>query len=71
MRLEHVGCDVESFEGAQYRDRRGYDAVAVDQRRTEQSHDDEKTPTFGPVRAGHRHQRQDAAFAVIIGPHDE
>ena len=71
MRLEHIGCDVEPFEGAQYRDRRRDDAVAVEQRRPEQSHDDEGAPAFGPVRAGHRHQRQDAAFAVVVGAHDE
>ena len=71
MRLEDVGCDVKPFEGAQYRDRRRDDAVAVDQRRSEQPHDDEDAPAFGPVRAGHRHQCQDAAFAVIVGAHDE
>ncbi len=71
MWLEHIGCDVEPFEGAQHRDRRGDDAIAVNQCRPEKPHDDEETPAFGPVRAGHRHQRQDAAFAVIIGPHDE
>ena len=71
MRLEHIGYDVEPFEGAQYRDRRRDDAVAVEQRRPEQPHDDEGAPASGPVRAGHRHQRQDAAFAVIVGAHDE
>jgi hypothetical protein len=59
------------FEGAQHRDRRRDDAVAVDQRRSEQPHDDENAPAFGPVRAGHRHQRQNPAFAVIVGAHDE
>ena len=71
MRLEHVGCDVEPFERAEYRDRRCDDAVAVDQCRSEQAHDDKDAPAFGPVRAGHRHQRQDAAFAVIVRAHDE
>ena len=71
MRLEHIGCDVEPFEGAQYRDRRRDDAVAIDQRRSEQPHDDENAPAFGPVRASHRHQRQNPAFAVIVGAHDE
>jgi hypothetical protein len=26
---------------------------------------------LGPVRAGHRHQRQNPAFAVIVSAHDE
>jgi hypothetical protein len=61
----------EPFEGAQYRDRRRDDAVTVEQRRTEQPHDDEHPPAFGPVRVGHRHQCQDAAFTLIVGTHDE
>ena len=71
MRLEHIGCDVEPFEGAQYRDRRRDDAVTVEQRRPEQPHDDEDPPAFGPVPASHRHQCQDAAFTLIVGAHDE
>ena len=53
VRLEHIGRDVEPFEGAQYRNCRCDDAVAVEQRRSEQPHDDEDAPAFRPVRAGH------------------
>ena len=71
MRLKYIGCDVQPFESAQHRDRRRDDAIAVDQRRSEQPHDDKEAPTFGPVCAGHRHQCQDTAFAVIVGAHHE
>jgi len=71
MRLKHVGRLVEAFQRAQYRDGRRDDAVAIDQGRAEQPHDDERATTPVPARAGKGHQREDTAFAMIVGAHYE
>ena len=73
--LERVGQDVDAFERAQDRDGRRDDAVTVDQRRPEQSHDDQRERARPAALEGSArdqgHQRQDAAFAMVVGPHDE
>ena len=73
--LERVGQDVDAFERAQDRDGRRDDAVAVDQRRPEQPHDHERERARPAARDGpardQGHQGQDAAFAMVVGPHDE
>ena len=69
--LRPVGDDVDAFQRAQHRDGGRDHAVAIDQRRAEQAHGGEDGRAVGPVRADQRHQRQDAALAVIVGAHDE
>jgi hypothetical protein len=71
---QDVGDDIDAFERAQHRDGGGDDAVAIDQRGTEQAHDDQhaRCARAPPKPAGDEgHQRQDAAFAVIVGTHHE
>ena len=59
----------ESFDRAQYRDRRCDHAVAIQQRGADQAERDEIALAAAPADAGQRHQRQDTAFAAVIGPH--
>ena len=59
---------LSTFERRQHRNRRRDGAVAIDQRRAEQTrHDDRRTPH--PFDAEQRHQGQDAALAVIVDAH--
>ena len=70
--LERVGDDVDALQRTQHRDCRCDDAVAVDQGRAEQAHDDQQ-PALRPSHAAgdKRHECQDAALAMVVGPHDE
>jgi hypothetical protein len=69
--LEHLGRDVDALECAQYRDCRCDDAIAINQGRSEQAHDDECAAAIEPGRAGQRHQRQDPAFTMVVRAHHE
>ena len=73
-RRELRRVDFQSFHGAQYRDRRRDDAVAIEQRGPDQP-DDEKggAPASRRRMPGieKREKRHDAALAVIVGAHDE
>ena len=74
IRLEQRGRDLETLDRAQYRDRRRDHAVAVEQRGADQPrhHDPQIAPLAAMRRAQHqRGQRQQAAFAAIIGAHDD
>ena len=50
MRLEDLGRLVETLERAQHRNCRRDDAVAIDQGRAEQAHDDERPAASVPAR---------------------
>lgn len=70
-----LGCvELETFDGAQHRDRRRDDAVAVEQRRADQP-DDQQRGAPAPGRRmpdiDKRQQRDDAALAAVFGAHDE
>ena len=66
--------DFEAFDRAQHRDGRRDDAVAVKQRRADQT-DDQKGGAPDAVRCApqveQRQQRHDAAFTVVVGAHDQ
>ena len=60
----------EPFERREHGDRRRDRAVAVDQRGAEQADGDDRGPVL-PLDAEQRHEREDAAFAVIVDAHGE
>jgi hypothetical protein len=64
------GRHLQAFERRQHRDRRRDGAVAIDQRRAEQTdgNDGGSLPLLHPQQ---RHQSQNAAFAVIVDAHGE
>lgn len=74
-RMQHIGDDIHSFEGAQHRDRRGDYAVPIEKRGAEQARRREQRCPAPDMRAEaglyQREQGENAAFAVIIGPHDD
>ena len=75
----HIGLegrcrDLQTLHRREYRDRRRHHAVAVEQRRAEQAENQDRiAPQRSfldrPQRQGH--QRHDAAFALVVGTHDE
>ncbi|MBS1246794.1 MAG: hypothetical protein H6R47_993 [Proteobacteria bacterium] len=72
--LERRGCDLQTLDCRQYRDRRGDHAVAVEQRRTEnsESHQQPACPRLAGGGALHQcHERHDAALALVVSAHDE
>ena len=72
--LERVGQDVDAFEGAQHRDRRRDDAVAIDQGRPEHAQGGQRPrapPAAGGAARDQGHEGQDAAFTIVVGAHDE
>ena len=71
MRLEEVGRYVETLERAQDRNRGRDDAVAINQRRAEQPHDDERSPATVPTSASQGHQGENAALAMVVGAHHD
>ena len=74
QRLESGRGDVEALDGAQHRDRRRQQAVAVEQRGAGHAeHDVELAPADRDLGAARdqRHQRQHAAFAAIVGAHHD
>ena len=68
--LERRGGHLQAFERRQHRDRRRDRAVAVDQRSAEKTdgHNGGPLVLLYPEQG---HQRQDAAFAVIVDAHGE
>ena len=66
--------DLETFDGAEHRDRRRDHAVAVEQRGSDQT-DDEQGGAPAPARCvpgvEQREQCHDAALAVIVGAQDQ
>ena len=58
------------FERAQHRDRRRDRAVAVEQRRAENA-DRDDADALAVLDAEERHQRENAALAVVVGAHDD
>ena len=73
-RRERGRVDLETFDGAEHRDRRRDHAVAVEQRGADQA-DDEQRGAPAPARrvpgVKQREQRDDAALAVIVGAQDQ
>ncbi len=74
----HVGLegrrrDFETLDRRQHRDGRRYRAVAVEERGAGEPHQHQHTALRSVLLlAQHeRHQRHDAAFALVIGAHDE
>ena len=65
--------DLEALDRRQHRDRRRDHAVAVEQRGAEQAEQHERPMCARPDLAAveQRQQGQDAALAVVVGPHDE
>ncbi len=73
-RLEHVGRNRQALDGAQHRDGRCDHAVAVEQGRAEQAQRNQPgaaAPPGGRLLRDQGHERQDAAFALVVGAHDE
>ena len=73
-RVEERRRDLQSLDCAQHRDCRRDHAVAIEQRRAEETGREQPPVELG-ARARHaqreRGQRQDAAFAAVIRPHDD
>jgi hypothetical protein len=72
--LEQRGRDLQPLDSAQHRDCRGNHSVAVKQRGADQAgrHDPEIALAVPAGRAQHqRGQRQQAAFAAVVGAHDD
>ena len=71
----HLGrIDLQPLDRAQDRNRRRDRAVAVEQGGADEAdHDHGRAPfvALGAARADQREQRQNAAFAVVVGAHDE
>ena len=66
--------DLHAFDRAQHRDGRRDQRVAIEQRRAEHAERDRAArPGFGGAEAllHQRDQREDAAFAVVVGAHDD
>src|SRR6185503_1313928 len=72
--FEHVRADAQALDRAQYRNRGRHDSIAVKQRRAEKAEADHHRPRpesrLRPV-WNQRHQRQDAALALVIRAQDE
>ena len=70
-----LGCvELETFDGAQHRDGRRDDAVAVEQRGADQPDDQQGgAPASGRRMPDieKRQQRDDAALAAVVGAHDQ
>ena len=72
--LEERRRDLEPLDGAQHRDRRRDDAVAIEQRGADQArrHDPQVPPLVAVRGAQHqRGQRQKPTLAAVIGAHDD
>ena len=69
-RFERRGRDLEPLDRAQHRDRRRQDAIAIEQREPEQSSREDPAAAARPGGAQGQHgQRDDAALAAIVRPH--
>jgi hypothetical protein len=70
------GDHLETFDGTQHRDRRGYHAIAVEERRSDQSQRDDDLSTHrvgvAPLLLkNERQQRENSALAIVVRAHDE
>ena len=65
--------DRHALDRAQHRNRRGNHAVAIEQRRGKnpQQHDPARPRLARNVLIDEREKRQTAAFALVVGPHDD
>ena len=65
--------DLQALDGGEHRDRRGDDAVAKEQARAGDADQSEQMPGAGAGGAAlrERHQRQDAALAIVVGAQDQ
>ena len=73
-RRQRRRIDLEALDRAQHRDRRRDRAVAVEQGGADEPDDQQlRPPRSGPgvARRQQRQQRDDAAFAAIVGAHDQ
>jgi hypothetical protein len=63
----------ETFHGAEHADGRRDDPVAVEERGPEEAEHQQGTPAAvgGLGLPDERHERQDAALAAVVSPHDE
>jgi hypothetical protein len=72
--VEIRGGDRRALHGGEYRDGRGDDAIAIEQRRAEQA-DEHEHPAAPPhwwlPRRDECRQGQDAALTVVVGPHHD
>ena len=74
-RGQHIGLQarrdlLHAFERREHRNRRRDRAVAVNERRAEQANRDDQRP-LTLLDAEQGHQRDDAAFAVVVDPHGD
>ncbi len=72
--LEERRCDLEALDGAEHRDGRSDHPVAVEERGAEEPHQDQEARPRPRRRHGSAHEgeeREDTAFALVVGPHDE
>ena len=73
--LERGRRDLEALDGAEHRDRRRDQAVAVEQGRAEHAERDDRPPACpvgSPLRGiTQRGEGEDAALAVVVGAHHE
>ncbi len=71
-RLERAGDDIDPFERAQHRNSRRDDAVAIEQGRAQKAHcSQDLAPALEVVGSDQRHQGENAAFAVVVGAHNQ
>jgi hypothetical protein len=68
--------DFQTFNGAQYRDRRSDNAIAIEQRCSNQSQRDydlsaHRVRIAPLLLKNQRQQRENSALAVVVRPHDE
>ena len=73
-RRERWRIDLQSLDGAQHRDRRRDCAIAIEQGRADEADNEQMRPPCAGLRVTRRQQRQhrhDAAFAAVIGAHDQ
>jgi hypothetical protein len=75
VRLQHGGTDCQPLDGGDDRDRRREHRFTIEQRRADHSKQHDRSR---PVRylapgcgRGEREQRHDAAFALVVGAHDQ
>ena len=71
--FEGIGGDIQALDRAQHGDGGGDDAVAVDQRGAKQAGRDQQAAAMQQAglagRPEQRHQRQNAALALVVGTH--
>jgi hypothetical protein len=61
----------QTFDGREHRDRRGDDGIAIEQRCTDDAEEEDRASAAAQLGLGECHERQRAALALVVGPHDE